>query len=120
MVQELRSRAASGAARDYSRLASTAFSRDETAVTALVVGAGALGNEVIKNLALLGVDRVWIADRDVIESSNLTRSVLYCTPDIAQQIAARTPKAVYAAARAQEINPDVSATAFVGEIADLG
>jgi hypothetical protein len=106
--------------RDYSRLASTAFSRAHTAVTALVVGAGALGNEVVKNLALLGVTGVWIADRDRIERSNLTRSILYCTPDIDEQIARGTPKAAYAAGRVHEINPDVRTTAFVGEVADLG
>src|SRR5262245_6313664 len=88
--------------RDYSRLASTAFSRAHTAVTALVVGAGALGNEVVKNLALLGVTGVWIADRDRIERSNLTRSILYCTNDIEEQIARGAPKAAYAADRSEE------------------
>jgi molybdopterin/thiamine biosynthesis adenylyltransferase len=32
----------------------------------LVLGAGALGNEVAKNLALLGAGNVWIADFDAI------------------------------------------------------
>jgi molybdopterin/thiamine biosynthesis adenylyltransferase len=106
--------------RDYSRLATTAFSRDHTAITALVVGAGALGNEVIKNLALVGVERLWIADRDRVEASNLTRSILFCIPDIGDQIERGTPKAVLAARRVREINPDVSVTPYVGEIADLG
>src|SRR5947209_7959404 len=44
---------------------------------AIVGGAGALGNEVLKNLALLGVGRVFVCDRDTIETSNLTRSVLF-------------------------------------------
>src|SRR3984893_6309878 len=105
--------------RDYSRLATTAFSRDHTAITALVVGAGALGNEVIKNLALVGVERLWIADRDRVEASNLTRSILFCIPDIGDQIACGTPKAVLAARRVREINPDVNVTAYVGEIAAL-
>src|SRR5438045_7432570 len=43
----------------------------------LVIGAGALGNEVIKNLALLGVGEVVVVDMDRIESSNLSRSVLF-------------------------------------------
>ena len=106
--------------RDYSRLASTAFARQHTAVTALVVGAGALGNEVIKNLALLGVTAIWIADRDSVEASNLTRSILFCTPDIDRDIESHTPKAVLAARRVAEINPDVAVTPYVGEIADLG
>src|SRR5688572_11349534 len=47
----------------------------------LVIGAGALGNEVIKNLALLGVGHVAIADMDTIEASNLSRSVLFREKD---------------------------------------
>ena len=47
----------------------------------LVVGAGALGNEVIKNLTLFGVGTIFVCDFDRIELSNLTRSVLfYCCP----------------------------------------
>lgn len=107
--------------RDYSRLDATAFTRDRLGgMSVLVVGAGALGNEAIKNLALLGVGRLGILDRDLIEASNLTRSVLFCTPDIARHLDAHTPKAELAAARAMEINPDVRATPFVREIADLG
>jgi molybdopterin/thiamine biosynthesis adenylyltransferase len=107
--------------RDYSRLEGTAFIRSRLAgLRVLVVGAGALGNEVIKNLALLGVRSLAILDRDRIDASNLTRSVLFCTPDIERHIAAGTPKADFAARRAVEINPDVDASPIVGEIADLG
>jgi len=38
----------------------------------LVAGAGAIGNEVIKNLALLGIGHLVIADMDTIEVSNLS------------------------------------------------
>lgn len=107
--------------RDYSRLEPTPFSRSRMAeVRALVVGAGALGNEVIKNLALMGVGHLDVVDRDRIEASNLTRSVLFCTPDIQQHIDAGTPKAVFAARRAGELNPDVTATPYCVEVADLG
>ena len=47
----------------------------------LVVGAGALGNEIVKNLALLGVGNIFIADLDKIENSNLSRSILYRESD---------------------------------------
>src|SRR3954466_10250407 len=47
----------------------------------LVIGAGALGNEVIKNLALLGIGHVVIADMDRIELSNLSRSALFRETD---------------------------------------
>src|SRR5438034_10007161 len=47
-----------------------------------VIGAGALGNEILKNLALLGFERVVIVDSDRIELSNLSRSVLYRAEDV--------------------------------------
>jgi molybdopterin/thiamine biosynthesis adenylyltransferase len=50
----------------------------------LVVGAGALGNEILKNLALLGFQRVIIVDLDRIEESNLSRAVLYRSSDVGE------------------------------------
>ena len=47
----------------------------------LVVGAGALGNEVMKNLALLGLGTIYVIDFDLIEPSNLSRSVLFREAD---------------------------------------
>ena len=75
---------------------------------------------MLKSLALVGVGRILVVDWDRVERSNLTRSVLYCAPDIEQHLAAGTPKAVLAAQRVAELNPDVSARAVVGEVADLG
>src|SRR5437763_405877 len=66
----------------------------------LVAGAGAIGNEVLKNLALLGVGHILVVDFDRVELSNLTRSVLFRDSDIGQS------KARIAAERAREINPD--------------
>jgi len=48
----------------------------------LVVGAGALGNEILKNAALLGFRRVVIVDLDRIEESNLSRTILYRKADV--------------------------------------
>lgn len=107
--------------RDYSRLSKTAFRHGRMRrLTALVAGAGALGSEVIKNLASLGVGRLWIVDRDVIEPSNLTRSPFYCGAAVLQECRRRTPKAELAARRVAEVNPDVETWFWQGEVADIG
>jgi adenylyltransferase/sulfurtransferase len=71
----------------------------------LVIGAGALGNEVLKNLALLGVGNILVADFDTIEDSNLSRTVLFRTSDAVD--GAR--KADVAASRAKSLNPNPNA-----------
>ena len=78
----------------------------------MVVGAGALGNELVKNLTLLGVGNILILDMDSIESSNLTRSVLFRRSDVGRF------KAEIAAESAIEINPDVNAVGIVANIID--
>jgi adenylyltransferase/sulfurtransferase len=108
-------------ARDYSRLDATIYNRARLSeMKVMVVGAGALGNEVIKNLTLLGLGTIYIVDCDVIESSNLTRSVLFCVPHVQQLISSRTSKAEFAASRVHEMNPEVRAIAIEKEIADVG
>lgn len=82
---------------------------------ALVVGAGALGNEIIKNLALLGLGQVVIADMDCVELSNLSRSVLFRESDEGR------PKAECAARAARDIFGGIRIQAVVGNVlADLG
>jgi len=76
----------------------------------MVVGAGALGNEVIKNLTLMGVGSIFIVDFDTIELANLSRSILFRESDSGRQ------KAEIAAARAKEINPNVHVQYFHGDI----
>src|SRR3954469_15991575 len=81
----------------------------------LVIGAGALGNELLQNLALLGVGNVLVADMDRIENSNLSRSVLYRASDNGQL------KATAAARASKEIYPDLNVHAFNGNVVyDLG
>jgi adenylyltransferase/sulfurtransferase len=76
----------------------------------MVVGAGALGNEVLKNLALMGVGNLYIADFDTIEAANLSRSVLFRSEDNGQT------KASVAARRVRELNPDVHVQYFQGDV----
>ena len=77
-----------------------------------VVGCGALGSASSEQLARAGVGRLTLVDRDFVELSNLQRQTLYTEADAA----ARTPKAVAAAARLAAVNSDVEITR---EVADL-
>jgi len=76
----------------------------------MVVGAGALGNEVIKNLALMGIGNIFIVDFDKIELANLSRSVLFRETDNNRS------KAEIAAARAKAVNPSVKVQYINGDI----
>ena len=69
----------------------------------------------MKNLALLGVGTTYIIDLDEIERSNLSRSVLFRSSDGGRS------KAIVAAERASEINPEVRFLPIHGDvITDLG
>ena len=78
----------------------------------LVVGAGGIGCEILKNLVLTGFLTVEIIDLDTIDVSNLNRQFLFRTEHVGQ------PKAVVAAAAAKAFNPDVKITAHYGNVKD--
>lgn len=83
--------------------------------TAVVAGVGALGNEVAKNLALLGFGRLVLVDFDAVEASNLARSVLFRPGDDGR------PKVEAASRRLAELNPGVRVVPIEGDVAlDLG
>ena len=85
----------------------------------LVAGAGALGNEVVKNLALLGVGNVVIADMDTIELSNLTRSCLFREKDAGSfkaACAARAARELYPQMNVQALNVNITAALGLGWI----
>lgn len=83
----------------------------------LVAGAGALGNEALKNLALFGVGNIVVVDYDKIEYSNLTRSVLFREKDAEKE----SYKAEIAAERIREINSTINVHAICGNLAtDVG
>lgn len=87
------------------------FDQDQIAkIRAFVVGAGAIGNEVLKNLALLGVQKISIIDMDHIEIHNLTRSVLFRESDVG------CSKAQVAADRVKELLPEVEISVLEGPL----
>src|SRR5207248_2553545 len=81
-----------------------------SAAKVLLIGVGAIGNEVLKNLALLGIGNVFVADLDTIENSNLSRSILFRAGDSGRS------KAAVAAERAREIYPEMRVQPFHGNI----
>ena len=101
----------------YSRLRLISWWRQERLSKArvLVVGAGALGNEVLKNLALVGLGTLIVIDLDEIEPSNLSRSVLFRAEDGGES------KAEVAARRTRDLNPEIRVIPVHGNvITDLG
>ncbi|MCQ2143954.1 MAG: ThiF family adenylyltransferase [Bacteroidales bacterium] len=79
----------------------------------MVVGCGALGNEVLKNLALSGVGHIYCVDFDAVEESNLTRSVLFRREDAEK----RSLKVDVTARRLREINPSFDVHTCGGDVA---
>jgi len=80
----------------------------------LVVGAGALGNEVVKGLVLSGVRNITIVDMDDIVLSNLNRCVFFRECDIKNGM-----KADILAMRVSELDRDAEITPMNIKIQDL-
>ena len=66
-----------------------------------VVGVGGLGNPIVTRLAAMGVGKIRIVDRDVIELSNLHRQTMFNEDDVGQV------KVETAAKKLRKLNPDV-------------
>ncbi|XP_001361582.2 ubiquitin-like modifier-activating enzyme 1 [Drosophila pseudoobscura] len=75
-----------------------------------IVGAGAIGCELLKNFGMLGLGvgkgQIFVTDMDLIEKSNLNRQFLFRPHDV------QKPKALTAAAAIKRMNPDVKVTAY--------
>mmetsp|Transcript_70685 Transcript_70685/g.106941 ORF Transcript_70685/g.106941 Transcript_70685/m.106941 type:complete len:1043 (-) Transcript_70685:78-3206(-) len=81
-----------------------------------IVGAGAIGCEMLKNWALMGVacgpnGQVHVTDMDRIEKSNLSRQFLFRNTDINEF------KSTTAAKAAKAMNPDLKITAYQEKVA---
>ena len=81
-----------------------------------IIGAGAIGCEMLKNWALMGVGcgpqgHVFVTDMDRIERSNLSRQFLFRNTDIDKF------KSSTAANAAKAMNPDLNITAYQEKVA---
>ncbi|PSN61789.1 ubiquitin-activating enzyme E1 [Corynespora cassiicola Philippines] len=76
-------------------------------VKEFLVGAGAIGCEMLKNWAMMGLGagpngKIWVTDNDQIEKSNLNRQFLFRPADVGKLKSDAAAKAV------QAMNPDLS------------
>lgn len=78
----------------------------------LLVGAGGIGCELLKNLVLTGFGEVHVIDLDTIDLSNLNRQFLFRHEHI------KKPKALVAKEAAQRFNPNVKLEAYHSNIKD--
>ncbi|XP_022080221.1 ubiquitin-like modifier-activating enzyme 1 [Acanthaster planci] len=93
----------------------SAFQRKLTQLKYFMVGAGAIGCELLKNFAMMGVGcspegTVTVTDMDIIEKSNLNRQFLFRPSDV------QSPKSVKAGKAAKEMNPDLNVVAHLNRV----
>ena len=83
--------------------------------TVIIVGAGATGNEVVKNLVLTGIGKIILIDYDLIDVSNLNRCVLFSS-----QSALNKDYKVDAVKKAcEELNPDTEIISIKKDLKDI-
>jgi len=72
----------------------------------LIVGAGGLGSPIAIYLAALGIGKIGIIDKDVVELSNLNRQIIFDVRDINKK------KSLSAIKKLKKINPDIKYISF--------
>jgi molybdopterin-synthase adenylyltransferase len=87
-----------------------------TSAKVTVVGCGALGNEVVKDLVLLGFKNITLVDMDIVVGANLNRCLFFSNNDAVKGVL--KVKAVKRGAMA--LAPDVKFTVHAKRVEELG
>lgn len=80
--------------------------------TVLIAGLGGLGSPIAVYLTAMGVGRLIIVDRDVVEATNLNRQILYTPSDLGKV------KVEVAKSRLTDMNPEVEVEAHRMSVED--
>ena len=72
----------------------------------LIIGVGGLGSPIAIYLAAMGIGKIGIVDKDLVEVSDLHRQIIFSTSDI------KKSKSLKAISKLKKINPDVSFQSF--------
>jgi molybdopterin/thiamine biosynthesis adenylyltransferase len=78
----------------------------------LLIGCGALGTTIADQLVRAGVGHLTIADRDIVELTNLQRQTLFDESDAANEL----PKAIAAANRLRAVNSSIEVSPIVTDV----
>ncbi|KAL7640125.1 UNVERIFIED_CONTAM: hypothetical protein RMT77_009539 [Armadillidium vulgare] len=112
-VQKLLERSGPFSHQDFEPSSETLKFLQET-IKVLVIGAGGLGCELLKDLALMGFNDIHVIDMDVIDLSNLNRQFLFRKKDIGR------PKADVAAEFINDRIEGCKVTPHYKKIQDFG
>lgn len=85
----------------------------------LVVGLGGLGSWVIYQLLCFGIGHLTLVDQDVVEASNLNRSILFSEQDIGRPKIAAAAEAISCFAPRTEVNVVSRRVGGPGDLSDL-
>jgi len=83
--------------------------------TVMIIGAGATGNELVKNLVLTGIGKIILIDFDFINLSNLNRCILFNVEDAEK----KEYKVDVVKESCRDLNPEVEIVALKQDLNDI-
>ena len=77
-----------------------------TKSSVLIIGAGGLGSPISIYLSAMGIGKIGIVDNDVVETSNLSRQIIFNTRDVKKK------KSKIAINKLKKLNPNIKLISF--------